>query len=267
MVIGTQKGGTSWLARMLRQHPDIYVPEAKELHFFNLKENYNKGMGWYQDFFADHAGEAAVGDFTPNYLWNCPNQNEIEGLGVIPNIPELVHKHYPNLKLVVSLRNPVDRAISAYYHFIRARSYPPHSRIHDIGHTNGIITMGFYRRYIAEWLKYYPIERFHFVFYESGIKRNKLETLRDVFRFLEVDESFEPENIDTKYNARMGHLYLHLNYYSPLFTRAFFKIFQFLKPIDFPKIKLTSSEISKLESIYENENRGLAELIGRDLPW
>ncbi len=267
MVIGTQKGGTSWLARMMRQHPDIYAPDKKELHFFNLKENYNLGMDTYRSFFDGHSVEKAIGEFTPNYLWICPNKKEIEELGVIPNIPELIHRQYPKLKFIVCLRNPVDRAVSAFYHFIRARSYPPYSRIHKIGHTNGIISMGLYRKHIEEWLKYFPIEQFHFVVYEEDIRKNKLATLQEVFRFLEVDDNFLPENLETKYNARKGHLYLYLNYYSPFAARIFFKMFNGLKPINFPKIRLKPEELEELSQFYAKENQGLDELINRRLPW
>ncbi|EDY82613.1 Sulfotransferase domain superfamily [Verrucomicrobiia bacterium DG1235] len=255
------------MADMMRQHPDIYGPPKKELHFFNLEENYRRGIDAYRSLFDGHNGEKAIGEFTPNYLWSCPNQDEISRLGVIPNIPKLIHDQFPDLKLIVSLRNPVDRAISAFMHFIRARSYAPFKRIHEVGHTNGIITMGHYRSNISEWLKYYPLEQFHFVVYEEGIRKNKLETLQGVFRFLEVDDSFVPENMDARVNARRGHLFLYMNYFSPLLARAFFKVFQPLKDVDYPLIKLTAEEKSRLKSHYESENKGLSELIQMPLPW
>lgn len=267
MLIGAQKSGTSWLAKMVRQHPDVYTPEKKELHFFNLEENYSKGLDWYREQFADHNGEKAIGEFTPNYLWMCPNQDEIKNLGVIPNIAERVYKQYPELKLIVSMRDPVDRAISAYFHFIRSRKFPPSSRIFDIGHRHGIITMGYYYRQIHEWMKFYPKDRFLFLIYEEDIIKNKLDTLRRTFRFLGVDESFVPENMDDRYNTRSGHLYLHMNYYSPFLARRFFRLLPALRPLDFPKIALTPDEIEKLSQTYAEENQLLANLIKRPLPW
>lgn len=267
MIIGAQKSGTSWLAKMIRQHPDVYAPEKKELHFFNLQENYSKGIDWYRTQFAGRNGEIAVGESTPNYLWQCNNQQEIDELGVIPDIAEQVHRHYPDLKLIVSMRDPVDRAVSAYYHFIRSRKYSPRSRILDVGHTNGILTMGYYYRYINEWLKYYPIDHFLFLVYEEDIKKNKLETLKKTFRFLNVDENFIPENVNSRYNTRSGHLFLHMNYYSPLWTRRFFRLFPALRPVNFPKIEVGPDEMEKLSQMYAKENEGLAALIKRPLPW
>ncbi|MBD5781197.1 sulfotransferase domain-containing protein [Pelagicoccus sp. NFK12] len=267
LVIGAQKGGTSWLANMVKQHPDVFAPEVKEQHFFNLRENYDRGIEWYRSKFEGRRNQKAVGEFTPNYLWICPNQQEIDDIGVIPNIPEIVHQHYPDLKLIVSLRNPVDRAVSAYYHFIRTRKIPPTSKILEIGHTNGIITMGDYKEHLLRWLEYYPIERFHFIIYEEDIARNKSECLRRVFRFLEIDETFEPANQKSKVNARLGHLYMWIYYYAPLFARGLFKLLPFLRPVNFPKITVSESEIAQLKARYQETNKGLAELIGRPLPW
>lgn len=267
MIIGAQKGGTSWLAKMMRQHPDIYAPDKKELHFFNLQENYSRGIDAYRSLFDGYAGEKAIGEFTPNYLWICPNEQEISKLGVIPNIPELIHKQYPDLKLIVSLRDPVDRAVSAFMFFMRLRRYAPYKRIFDVGHTNGILSMGFYKSHLEEWMKFYPLEQFHFVCYESGIKRDKDATLKGIFRFLEVDEDFVPGNMDKKYNARMGDLYLYLNYYSPLFAKAFFRMIKAARPVNFPKISLSDEEMERLRDLYAEKNRGLDQLISCALPW
>lgn len=267
MVIGAQKGGTSWLANMLKQHPDVFAPEKKEQHFFNLRENYDQGIDSYRSKFQGRRNEKAIGEFTPNYLWICPNQQEIDHIGVIPNIPEIVHQHYPDLKLIVSLRDPVDRAVSAFYHFIRTRVIPPSSKILEIGHTNGIITMGDYLQHLQRWLEYYPIERFHIMIYEEDVARNKIESLRRVFRFLDIDESFEPANQNSKINARMGHLYMRIYYHAPFFARGLFKLLPVLRPVNFPKISVSESEIAQLKSRYRETNKGLAELIGRPLPW
>jgi len=69
LVIGAQRCGTTWLAETLGQHPDIYVPRPKEIHFFNHSENYAKGIDWYRSRFPGYEGQRAVGEFTPNYFW------------------------------------------------------------------------------------------------------------------------------------------------------------------------------------------------------
>ena len=267
MVIGAQKCGTSWLSEMIRQHPDVYAPIRKELHFFNLRRNYRRGMDWYQGQFSDYGGQKAIGEFTPNYLWICPNQQEVEERGVIDNIPQIVHRWYPDLKMIVCMRDPVKRAMSAHCHFMRSRTFPPTSRIMDVGYTNGIITMGYYYKQISEWLKYFPRENFLFLVYEEDVLRNKMATMRTVFRFLGVDESFVPERMDEKYNVRSGDLYLRMNYYFPSFTKKSFRVFPFLYSVNFPKIEWSDGEIRQLSKMYAEANSGLSGLINRSVPW
>ena len=113
IIIGTQKAGTTWLSRRLNEHPEIFLP-PNELHYFDLDQNYKKGLDWYRKQFNDKPKDAkSVGEKTPDYLWtNRPHQNKI-------NIAERIHQLDPDLKLIIILRNPVKRAISAYNHFLR----------------------------------------------------------------------------------------------------------------------------------------------------
>jgi hypothetical protein len=188
-------------------------------------------------------------------------------LGVIPNIAPLVHSHYPDLKLIICLREPVSRAVSAYYHFVRSLDVKPGASILEAGKTNGIITMGFYRRYIEEWLAYYPRENFLFLVYENDIARNKPQTVARTLRFLGVDDSFEPQELDRRVNTRNGHLQMRLKHISPRGSSYFFTIFPFLAGVNFPPIKLDEQELEQLRQLYAVENEGLDDLIGQELPW
>jgi len=62
LLIGAQKAGTTWISAMLRAHPEVFVPRAKELHYFNLKENHARGMDWYLGQFGEYAGQKAIGE-------------------------------------------------------------------------------------------------------------------------------------------------------------------------------------------------------------
>lgn len=75
IIPGAQKSGTTALRIYPAQHPDIYMV-SKEIHFFDNEENYREGIGWYEKFFNDWNGEEAVGEKTPDYLYNeyAPNR-------------------------------------------------------------------------------------------------------------------------------------------------------------------------------------------------
>ncbi|ERT08304.1 sulfotransferase domain protein [Lyngbya aestuarii BL J] len=102
MILGTQKGGTNSLYNYLCQHPQIISAVQKEIHFFSL--HYQKGIDWYHTQFPTSADGNLLwtGEGTPYYLFH-------------PGVPERVYQHFPHMKFIVLLRNPVDRAISHYY--------------------------------------------------------------------------------------------------------------------------------------------------------
>jgi len=138
LVIGAQKSGTSWLAAMLGQHPEVFMASPKELHYFDLIENHDRGPDWYRSFFDGATHEKAIGEATPYMLSTPPPDlddyvvdlgdppvNIAPIPGVREDIPGLVHREYPNLQLVAFLRNPVTRAISGYQHHVNRRRMSP----------------------------------------------------------------------------------------------------------------------------------------------
>lgn len=103
--IGTQKGGTTSLYRLLRQHPQLYLPEPKELHYFSL--HYGQGPDWYARHFQAAKPWQRRGEITPYYLFH-------------PEVPQRIHRLRQNIRLLVLLRDPVARTLSQYFH---ARRY------------------------------------------------------------------------------------------------------------------------------------------------
>lgn len=267
LVIGAQKSGTTWLSEMLKQHPDILTAREKEVDFFLNNKNYRKGLEWYRKQFSAHDGEKAIGEFTPHYFWSNIDPEELNNELEVPEAHIAVHEHYPEIKLIVSLRDPVRRAISAYYHHIGAGRISPRSSILDVGDRHGIISMGHYHRHLKEWMRLFPRDQFLILIFEEQVIQNKEQTLKEIFRFLEVDDTFVPEGMQWRYNERDGHLYLYLNYYFPRLARKLKYHAAPLTRLDFPKIKVTDEEIQKLKEIYRESNRKLEELLGRELSW
>lgn len=281
LLIGAQKSGTSWLHEMLRQHPDVCTPtRAKELHFFNIRNNFARGMDWYRAQFAGYGGERAIGESTPNYLWvtDAPAsvQAKRQARGQAPivfhtypqlirNVHEVVHRKLPGVKLVVSLRNPVHRAISSYFHAIRNRKISPRSRIMDVGGEQGILGMGFYYRQLGLWREVFPEDRFLVLIYEEDVAHHKARTLRRVFDHIGVDEDFSPPNRETRYGTRSSHPYMYTHYYAGGVARRLFDRAQWLHDLPRPRISVTDDDIRQLHELYATENRRLEELLVRSL--
>ena len=112
-ILGAQKGGTTSLYYYLVKHPSIVPAWRKELFFFSNSNNYQKGLSWYRGqfpfkirrYYAEHIRKQdfITGEASPNYLY-------------FPNVPKRVAEICPQAKLIVLLRNPVDRAYSHYRH-------------------------------------------------------------------------------------------------------------------------------------------------------
>jgi hypothetical protein len=188
LIIGAARCGTSYLASNFRSHPEIFVPTEKELHFF--ERDYDKGMDFYESYFPDNADTKfkAVGEATPAYLY-------------FPDMPERIHEHLPDAKLIASLRNPVDTAYSLYW-----KAYSNDERTRAITFEEKLETEprmirgGRYHEQLSRYTKYFPRENLYIVIYEEMIRRPE-EELRKLFRFLGVDESFMPPLLHNKVNS------------------------------------------------------------------
>jgi hypothetical protein len=111
IIIGTMRGGTTSLYSYLIEHPNIGPAYMKEVHFFDVY--FSKGLHWYraqfpssvQKYYTEHVQKQnfITGEASPYYLFH-------------PHAPKRIARTLPQVKLVVQLRNPVNRAYSHYYH-------------------------------------------------------------------------------------------------------------------------------------------------------
>jgi hypothetical protein len=168
IVVGAQKAGTGALRCLMIQHPLILWSSKKEPHFFDLQ--YNKGAKWYEMLFPERpSSDHLLGEKSPYYI-------------VHPQVPKRIFSHYPNVKIIMILRNPVSRAYS-HYQFNVARNMEklsfedaieaeskrlkgeekklqknPAYRSSKFKHFS-YLTRGMYAHQIKRWLKYFPSEQ------------------------------------------------------------------------------------------------------------
>jgi len=271
LVIGAQKCGTTWLAEMVRQHPEVVVAPVKELHFFDKRENYQRGLAWYRSQFPLHPGARAAGEFTPNYFWTSDGEAEPVDARHMRAIPRLAHESLPDLKLIVCLRDPVERAVSAYFHHIRQGRVSEKQRLADVAHLFGIETMGYYDEHLRNWLEYFPAERFLVLVYEVDLRdENKRSTLQRVFEHIGVDASFVPQGLYAPYNSKRAHFDLRIRHWPlpRLVQSAIGRLVpDAIRARDVWKIPVDRSERDALAESYRPHVAALQELLGRELPW
>jgi len=120
LIPGASRSGTTALHNYLDQHPDVFLPDGKELHFFERNENYQRGLEYYESLFDGWDGEKAVGESSPPY-WNKGVVYEHGDYLWQPHrdAPRRIQKAYPDIRIVLSLRNPVTRLHSQYWKNVR----------------------------------------------------------------------------------------------------------------------------------------------------
>lgn len=156
--IGAQKAGTTWLHANLLRHPDLFLPrEQKELHYFD--EQWRAPLASYAARFAE-AGARVKGEITPAYA--------VLPLGRIRFIARVM----PDLRLVLLVRDPVERAWSqAYMNLVQGRDGGVDAVPEDafVAHfrSTGSVTRGDYLRVIEHWTSVFPAERLLVGFHEE----------------------------------------------------------------------------------------------------
>ncbi|MBT40168.1 MAG: sulfotransferase [Deltaproteobacteria bacterium] len=212
ILIGAQKAGTTTLDSWMAQHPEIYLPPQKELNFFALE---GKKPDWpgpgddvavdgsvgnradYESIF-ESAGDAKVnGESSVLYLYS-------------ERAPVAIHREFPEARFIVSLRNPIDRAYSAFGHLRRDGREPEADfskalELEELRISKGweplwhYRAMGFYGRQLVHWLSYFDRSQF-FIVHNSQLRRNPDTAIREIFRFIGVDSVFRP-NLSIESNS------------------------------------------------------------------
>ena len=162
LIIGAMKAATSAIYDYLSQHPRVIRRYPKELHFFTLY--FDRGLDWYLSQFSPvrenpQGKPLLTGEASPTYL-------------VDPEAPARVRKFFPNTKIIASLRNPTDRAISQYYHQVKRVQNEKRSietafseaELANIGKkpvssTEHYIRNGLYAQHLKNWFEVFPKEQ------------------------------------------------------------------------------------------------------------
>jgi hypothetical protein len=173
--IGAQKAGSTWLHENLSQHPDLYLPPLKELHYFN--DNFHRSLRSYSNYF-EPGLDKIKGEVTPGY-------------SVIP----LDRVYYircimPDVKIIFLMRNPIDRAWS---HALMGLVSRPRRKYEDVAQSEFYdhftsarsIARGDYRRILDRWMSVFPRKQIYIGFFDDISNRPK-ELLLELFEFIGV---------------------------------------------------------------------------------
>jgi len=276
LLIGAQKSGTSWLWDKLDQHPGTDLPAQKEIHYFGGVELYRQGPAWYYAHFQDLNPDLLTGEASTSYLfdrlpyWHNDSQ-EIEYAADAQTIPELVAAENPDAKIVVVLRDPVRRAISAYRHWTKKGNLSPGLGLRRtaIEHPKmRILEYGFYARHLAAWRKVFPDEQIQILIFEEDVRGNPDSGLKKLYEFLGLDAGFQPAEREDKVHKSWSWTRSAVRYYAGPFRRFVNHgpLGEYLDNNDFLKrFSVRAADIKYLRESYLPEKLLLEKIIGRNL--
>lgn len=221
LVIGAQKAGTTTLHHYLSQHPQLHLPKVKELHFFDNDILYAKNpidYNIYHKHFDLNLKVKLRGEVTPIYMYWEP-------------CAKRMHSYNPNLKLIMILRNPIERAFShwnmemnrgaeklSFFEALKCeeaanKKYLSQDRVRSY------LDRGFYSKQIERLYKYFPKKNV-LILKSEDLNSSYIATLNKVAQFLGV-KSFSSsikhnlihvgdykQSIDKKSYTYLKHAYL-----------------------------------------------------------
>jgi hypothetical protein len=290
LIAGAAKSGTTSLYNYLRQHPQIFMAKKKEPKFITsqflqfpfkgpgdelVEKGIIKSFQEYQKLFENVNNEIAIGEASADTLYYYRNTIKV------------IKKYLGNPKIIIILRNPIERAYSAYTHLVRDNreylSFEKALEQEEYRKKNNwefiwfYKSVGFYYQQVKAFIDNFDLVK---IYLYEDLKENPLALIQDIFRFLEVDDNFFPD-LNTIYNVsgipknKWLHEFLTKQNYIKLILKPFVKFFisenkrrkivEKIRTKNLQKIPMKLETRDYLKNIYKKDILKLQDLIKRDL--
>ncbi len=261
--IGPQRTASSWLDQVLRSHPAIALPRnVKETMFFDSR--FEKGLAWYTSHFPYKAMHRSFGEIAPTYFDDAGAR-------------ERVASYFPELRIIINVRNPVERAFSLYRHHL-GKGRVTGSFLDAVREMPRIMESGHYRIHCPAWEARFGRERVLYLIQED-IQKRPSQVLENVCSFLDLNVIPLPQMGQRRFGAsdlpRFPALArLAAKAATELRKRRLHNLVEFGKRLGLKSVyrggnnnqaTLTRSLFSKLQPEFEEDLTWLETRLGRDL--
>ena len=286
LVIGAAKSGTYALHAHFARHPQIFMSAIKEPHYFAFGadnaqsarapvHSWIKSCEAYTKLFANHRGARMAGESSVSYLY-------------VPGTAERIFEFNPEMKLIVSLRNPVERAYSSF-NYAKSYGIEPLKTLAEgleaeqwrIRDNRSILLryrdLGLYSGQLARYYDVFPRNQLKVILYDDFVE-SPARIVRELYEFLGVTTDFEPDpNLRSNVTVRPDdenplHRFINGEHFAraavrrllPMSTRRRFR--ETVRDIFFkPPPPLGMDERRALQDLFRDDLRKLEKLLGRDL--
>lgn len=200
LVIGAAKAGTTSLHWYLGEHPAVFMSPMKDPSYFAFGLDADGGLLWgdpevhrlpirslgeYERLFADVGDAVAIGEASTMYL-ECPQA------------AARIRQQLPAVRIICSIRHPVDRAYSDYLMYLRRRGrrFDPARDLTAASawarSDSRWMRIGRYHEQLSRYFNAFPRDQIRVLLFDD-LRRNPTGFMQDVYRFLEVDPAFVPD--------------------------------------------------------------------------
>ncbi|MDA8597042.1 sulfotransferase, partial [Candidatus Pacebacteria bacterium] len=172
ICVGAQKAGTSWLFRCLQEHPDVCCAPQKEIHYFS-SDNYTQNNSAYLEHFSGCSDRKVLFESSTSYLSH-------------PDAAERIYRDFPEAKIIILLRQPIDRTFSHFNHQQqRGRINPEISVLEAVETHPELLENSRYQKHLSQFQEIFTAEQM-LVLDFANIARHPQAIINQVCSFLEI---------------------------------------------------------------------------------
>ncbi len=279
-IVGGAKCATTNISYYLNEHPQVFIPELMEPYYysrFDVPKNFKRESmiieeQKYLKLFKNATTHKAIGESSPVYL-HCPNA-ALE-----------IKKDNPDSKIIISIRNPIDKCHSEYFSYkfmnLDKRSFTEKINIFEKQYNENeffifnFIEDGFYSKHIKTYQKFFPPEQIKILFFEDYVK-NTSEHIDSLLKFLGITNSIQlsekPKNSFRIPRNKIANSLLQSSTFRNMSTKLIPTIYRdkigekfFVKQSKKPT--MLHEERKRLKEIFASEYENLKNLLGVYPPW
>ncbi len=274
-IVGAPKASTTSLYYYLKTHPEVYFPNLKETNYFSHQEiieqklyykaKITKSERGYLNLYSQHESQKILGDASVSYLY-------------YPNIPNKIFRYNPEAKIIIILRDPIQRAFSHY--LMDYRLGHVREKFINIFHQETKFPLQYQQYFLIS--KYYnQVKRYLEIFndnvkilYFKDLQKDSKTFMKEVCRFLEI-KTYDSMSYDKKHNPFVvpknlfwNHIYSNSFYriiVKVLFPNSVRKLFKRRILLESKKPILDSAVRNELIVFFKSDILNLEKLIKKDL--
>ena len=272
-IVGAPRSGTTSLYENLKSIPEIFLSSVKEPNFFSISTDKKFFAGAirdkknYLDLFQNARENQLVGESSPSYLRD-------------PKSAQLIYDVSPHSKIIIILRNPIERAFSHYLLFFNLGTIKNSfsdliNQINNLEdeYSKRIFEAGLYSNQVKKYLNIFGKNQVKILIFEEAFVDFE-QTLNDLLRFLGVQRKVTIEN-----KAHGAHSILKFSFLKPLFKNDSLRSAAKKIPSNWrrsiiknlvketPKSPLMENEKKILINYYKVDIKNLEKILGRTIPW